>query len=220
MKKNNVADKELILLKIKKLMSEAKIDASEDQLEKLATLVILLCKWNNALNLTAIRDPNDMVVLHILDSAVLSPLIKYKGNNIADVGTGAGFPGLVLAILNPETKFTLIDSIAKKLSFVRTAMVSLNLKNVQIINDRCENIEIENKFDCIVSRAFAPLCKIVEWCKNLISDNGIFIAMKANLDEKEISEIPSNAQLVENIELHVPTLDAKRQAVIIKLQNS
>ncbi|MCI7773036.1 MAG: 16S rRNA (guanine(527)-N(7))-methyltransferase RsmG [Succinivibrio sp.] len=220
MKKNNVADKELILLKIKKLMSEAKIDASEDQLEKLATLVILLCKWNNALNLTAIRDPNDMVVLHILDSAVLSPLIKDKGNNIADVGTGAGFPGLVLAILNPETKFTLIDSIAKKLSFVRTAMVSLNLKNVQIINDRCENIEIENKFDCIVSRAFAPLCKIVEWCKNLISDNGIFIAMKANLDEKEISEIPSNAQLVENIELHVPTLDAKRQAVIIKLQNS
>ncbi len=220
MKKNNVADKELILLKIKKLMSEAKIDASEDQLEKLATLVILLCKWNNALNLTAIRDPNDMVVLHILDSAVLSPLIKYKGNNIADVGTGAGFPGLVLAILNPEIQFTLIDSIAKKLSFVRTAMVSLNLKNVQIINDRCENIEIENKFDCIVSRAFAPLCKIVEWCKNLISDNGIFIAMKANLDEKEISEIPSNAQLVENIELHVPTLDAKRQAVIIKLQNS
>ena len=220
MKKNNVADKELILLKIKKLMSEAKIDASEDQLEKLATLVILLCKWNNALNLTAIRDPNDMVVLHILDSAVLSPLIKDKGNNIADVGTGAGFPGLVLAILNPETKFTLIDSIAKKLSFVRTAMVSLNLKNVQIINDRCENIEIENKFDCIVSRAFAPLCKIVEWCKNLISDNGIFIAMKANLDEKEISEIHSNAQLVENIELHVPTLDAKRQAVIIKLQNS
>ena len=220
MKKNNVADKELILLKIKKLMSEAKIDASEDQLEKLATLVILLCKWNNALNLTAIRDPNDMVVLHILESAVLSPLIKDKGNNIADVGTGAGFPGLVLAILNPETKFTLIDSIAKKLSFVRTAMVSLNLKNVQIINDRCENIEIENKFDCIVSRAFAPLCKIVEWCKNLISDNGIFIAMKANLDEKEISEIPSNAQLVENIELHVPTLDAKRQAVIIKLQNS
>ena len=220
MKKNNVADKELILLKIKKLMSEAKIDASEDQLEKLATLVILLCKWNNALNLTAIRDPNDMVVLHILDSAVLSPLIKDKGNNIADVGTGAGFPGLVLAILNPETKFTLIESIAKKLSFVRTAMVSLNLKNVQIINDRFENIEIENKFDCIVSRAFAPLCKIVEWCKNLISDNGIFIAMKANLDEKEISEIPSNAQLVENIELHVPTLDAKRQAVIIKLQNS
>ena len=220
MKKNNVADKELILLKIKKLMSEANIDATEDQFDNLATLVIVLCKWNNALNLTAIRDPNDMVVLHILDSAVLSPLIKDKGNNIADVGTGAGFPGLVLAILNPEIQFTLIDSIAKKLSFVRTAMVSLNLKNVHIINDRCENIEIENKFDCIVSRAFAPLCKIVEWCKNLISDNGIFIAMKANLDEKEISEIPSNAQLVENIELHVPTLDAKRQAVIIKLQNS
>lgn len=84
---------------------------------------MLLCKWNAALNLTAIRDPNDMVVLYILDSAVLSPLVENKGKNIADVGTGAGFPGLVLAILHPEIHFTLIDLIAKKLSFVRTSMV-------------------------------------------------------------------------------------------------
>ena len=218
-KSNQQVDKVKILLKIEKLLKEANIDATEEQLDKLATLVVLLCKWNQALNLTAIRDPDDMVVLHIIDSAVLSPLVAQRGKNIADVGTGAGFPGLVLAILNPNIKFTLIDSIAKKLSFVRTAMVSLNLKNVNLINDRCENIKIDEKFDCIVSRAFAPLSKIVQWCKELISDNGTFVAMKANLEPNELEEIPDYAVILDNIDLKVPTLDAKRQAVILKLQN-
>ena len=161
--KPSVVDNSEILRKIESLISQTDISYSKDQLDKMASLVVLLEKWNKALNLTAIRDPMQMVVLHILDSAVVSPLIKDRGNNIADVGTGAGFPGLVLAILNPDKHFTLIDSIAKKLSFVRTAMVSLNLNNISIINDRCENIDQEKKFDCILSRAFAPLCKIVEW---------------------------------------------------------
>ena len=160
-RKDSTVNQTEILGQIRKLMSKTDIEYTDEQLEKLASLVVLLCKWNNALNLTAIREPDKIVVLHILDSAVISPLIKDK-NNIADVGTGAGFPGLVLAILNPDKKFTLIDSIAKKLSFVRTAMTSLGLKNVTIINDRCENIVPEEKFECILSRAFAPLCKIVE----------------------------------------------------------
>ena len=159
-----------------------------------------------------------MVLLHILDSAVVSPLIKDRGNNIADVGTGAGFPGLVLAILNPDKHFTLIDSIAKKLSFVRTAMVSLNLNNISIINDRCENIKPDKKFDCILSRAFAPLCKIIEWCKDLISDEGVFLAMKANLEHDELDQIDKNTTIEEIIELKVPSLDAKRQAVVMRIK--
>ncbi len=205
-----------ILAQIKNLMSKTKIEYNDEQLEKLSMLVVLLCKWNNALNLTAIRDPDKIVVLHILDSAVMSPLIKDK-NNIADVGTGAGFPGLVLAILNPDKNFTLIDSIAKKLSFVRTAMTTLGIKNVTIINKRCEEIEIEEKFECIVSRAFAPLCKIVEWCKNLISDTGVFICMKANLEDNELNDLPKNAQIESIIDLNVPSLEANRKAVIVKL---
>lgn len=216
--KTTLADKSKILDLIRQLMKKTEIQCTEEQFDKLATLVELLSKWNNALNLTAIRDPEKMVVLHIMDSAVVSPLISDKGENIADVGTGAGFPGLVLAILNPQKKFTLIDSIAKKLSFVRTAMVSLGLKNVTIINDRCENIKLDKKFDCILSRAFAPLCKIIEWCENLIDDDGLFIAMKANLEENEIQELPDHAEILENIPLEVPGLDAKRQAVVMKIK--
>lgn len=207
-----------IVEKINFLLNKTDVIFNEDQLDKLAELVLLLHKWNKSLNLTAIRDYNQMIVLHIIDSAVVSPLIKDKGKNIADVGTGAGFPGLVLAILNPDVHFTLIDSIAKKLSFVRTAMVTLNLHNVTIINDRCENIKIEKKFDCILSRAFAPLCKIVEWCKNLLSEEGCFIAMKANLDEKEKTEIPNISRIEDIIDLNVPSLDARRIAVIMKLE--
>ena len=216
--KPSVVDNSEILRKIESLISQTDISYSKDQLDKMASLVVLLEKWNKALNLTAIRDPMQMVVLHILDSAVVSPLIKDIGNNIADVGTGAGFPGLVLAILNPDKHFTLIDSVAKKLSFVRTAMVSLNLKNISIINDRCENIEPEIKFDCILSRAFAPLCKIIDWCKDLISDDGVFIAMKANLENDELDQIENNTSIDEIIELKVPSLEAKRQAVIMRIK--
>lgn len=216
--KTQQANKSEILANIKNLMKKTEIECSEEQYDKLSTLVELLAKWNNALNLTAIREIDKMVVLHILDSAVVSPLISDKGKNIADVGTGAGFPGLVLAILNPQKHFTLIDSVAKKLSFVRTAMVSLGLKNVTIINDRCENIKVEQNFDCILSRAFAPLCKIIEWCENLIDDNGLFVAMKANLEEGELNELPENAEILENIPLSVPGLDAKRQAVVMRIK--
>ncbi|MGN1281960.1 MAG: 16S rRNA (guanine(527)-N(7))-methyltransferase RsmG [Succinivibrio sp.] len=216
-KESSEINKSELVDKIRSLLNKTDVIFNEDQIDKLAQLVQLLLKWNKSLNLTAIRDYNQMIVLHIIDSAVISPLIQNKGKNIADVGTGAGFPGLVLAILNPDVHFTLIDSIAKKLSFVRTAMVTLDLKNVTIINDRCENIKLENKFDCILSRAFAPLCKIVEWCKDLLSEEGCFIAMKANLDEKEKTEIPNISKIEQIIDLEVPSLDAKRIAVIMKL---
>ena len=218
MQNKDLVDYSKINKQISVLIKKTEVIASEEQIDKLANLVILLCKWNKALNLTAIREPEKMVVLHILDSAVISPLIQSKGNNIADVGTGAGFPGLVLAILNPEINFTLIDSVAKKLSFVRTAMTTLKLDNVSIINDRCENIILENKFDCILSRAFAPLCKIVEWCGSLIADNGVFICMKANLEENEIKEVPENAVIEKIIDLSIPSLDATRKAVIMKIR--
>lgn len=218
-RKDSTVNQAEILGQIRNLMSKTDVEYTEEQLEKLATLVVLLCKWNTALNLTAIREPEKIVVLHILDSAVISPFIKEK-NNIADVGTGAGFPGLVLAILNPEKKFTLIDSIAKKLSFVRTAMTTLGLKNATIINDRCENIVPEDKFECILSRAFAPLCKIVEWCENLIAESGVFICMKANLEDNELNDLPKNAQIESIIDLKVPSLDANRKAVILKLHKA
>lgn len=201
--------------RIKELFAVTDIPVTEDQIDKLSTLVELLVKWNKSLNLTAIRKPEDMVVLHIMDSAVISPLLK--GNNIADVGTGPGFPGLVLAVLNPDISFTLIDSVAKKLSFVRTAMVTLKLENVKIINDRCENIVLDKKFDCIVSRAFASLYQIVEWCLPLLDkEKGIFLAMKGDIDQDELKAVPQSVRIKSVIELKVPDLNAKRQAVIME----
>lgn len=211
--KNNFLDRGEFENKLQQLLAQADIACSKEQIEKLVLLLELLCKWNTSLNLTAIRDPKQMLILHIMDSAVISPLIC--GKNIADVGTGPGFPGLVLAILNPEKHFTLIDSIAKKLSFVRTAMVSLQLKNITIINERCENIQCEEKFDCIVSRAFAPLARFVEWCLPLIDEQGTFIAMKANLEERELKDIPASVKIDKIISLHVPELQATRQAVMM-----
>lgn len=220
MKKSNKAvSEETIKAKIAELwkQSACTVNPNEEKLQQLTNLVILLGKWNLALNLTAIRDPLEMVVLHILDSMSIEP--KIFGKNVADVGTGPGFPGLVLAILHPEIEFTLIDSIAKKISFVKTAVATLKLHNVMAINGRCEELQPQEPFDCIVSRAFAPLERLVSWCRHLLADNGKFVAMKGKLSDEERSDLPQDAFVEEVCELHVPSLNASRQAVIISLKH-
>lgn len=202
------------------LLEQAKISVSTEQLQQLTTIVEMLNHWNTALNLTAIKDPKQMVLLHIVDSAVLIPVLDdvvkdHNVTHVADVGTGAGFPGLVLAIMRPDLHFTLIDSVGKKLSFVRQVVAKLNLTNVEMINRRCEEID-DHCFDCIVSRAFAPIKRMVSWCLPILNPNGRFVAMKANLEQSEIQDIPETVTIEHNIPLHVPTLDAVRCAVILK----
>lgn len=199
------------------LFGQTSLSTTDEQLEKLTIILEMLNTWNSALNLTAIRDVKQMAVLHILDSAVAAPVVaSVEGvKHVADVGTGAGFPGLVLAVLHPELNFTLIDSVGKKLSFVRQVSARLKLSNVEMINKRCEEIEHE-PFDCIVSRAFAPIERMVSWCLPLLKDDGRFVAMKANLEQEELDAIPSSVQIERIEELHVPECDAKRQAVVLK----
>lgn len=202
---------------IQELFGKTSIAVTDEQLDQLTTLIEMLNTWNGALNLTAIKDVDQMVVLHVLDSAVVAPVVNSVGEikTVADVGTGAGFPGLVLAILNPQLNFTLIDSVGKKLSFVRQVVTKLKLNNVELINKRCEEIDHE-PFDVIVSRAFAPIERMVSWCLPLLKDQGRFVAMKANLEENEIKDIPGTVTIERIEELKVPTLDAKRQAVVLK----
>lgn len=214
LKMQDIILNDAILNKITSLVSQLDISLSEEQAQKLCYLVHFLAKWNKALNLTSIKTESEMVVLHILDSASISPLLG-DAKNIADVGTGAGFPGLVLAILNPNKHFTLIDSIAKKISFVKMACVNLNLTNVTVLNTRCENISTEHKFDMIVSRAFAPLERMVNWCIHLLDDNGCFLAMKANLTDEEINSIPKSVKIDRLVSLKVPDLDAARHGVFL-----
>lgn len=215
-----------------RLMAQTGIEVSEQQMEDLVTLIEMLNLWNGALNLTAIREVAQMVQLHVVDSAVLVPVLDQVfaaldnkagsgtgtdgfTHHLADVGTGAGFPGLVLAILRPEWHFTLIDSVGKKLSFVRQVATRLKLKNVELINKRCEEIEHE-PFEVIVSRAFAPLERMVSWCLPLLYEKGRFVAMKANLEDSEIKDIPETVTIDSIIELNVPELEAKRQAVVLQ----
>ena len=198
---------------ISSILSKTDVEFTSDMAKKLSKLVLLLSQWSKALNLTAIKDINDIINLHIIDSALISPLLL--GKSIADVGTGAGFPGLVIAILNEDKQFTLIDSVAKKLSFVRTACVQLEIKNVNIINKRCEDIEIDTPFDCIVSRAFAPLDRMVSWCLPLLKQDGLFIAMKANLKDSELNAIPSSVKVCKVVRLNIPNIDAMRNAVLL-----
>lgn len=211
---------------IQENLDKAKLSYNETQLEWLSTIIDLLKQWNKSLNLTAITSVHDMVILHIIDSAVIVPELQdvlsklerpdsTKAYSVADVGTGAGFPGLVLAILLPEVNFTLIDSVGKKLSFVRMVVTKLGLKNVEIINKRCESIEHE-PFDVIVSRAFAPIERMVNWCYPILSNHGRFLAMKANLSEEEMNDIPKSVNVLEIRDLSVPSLDAVRKAVVIE----
>lgn len=196
-------------------LQKASISCSQEQADALGMLIDLLHKWNQKLNLTAISDKDEMVIMHIFDCASASP---YLGDavNIADVGTGAGFPGLVLAILNRGKSFTLIDSVAKKLSFVMTAKTALKLDNVTIINKRCENIKPKDPFDLIISRAFAPLERMASWCLPLLSEDGTLLAMKANLEEAEIKAVPEGVKITAIKEVKVPLLEAKRQLVFLK----
>ena len=204
---------------MQELFAQTSLNITDEQMNMLTTLVEMLNTWNAALNLTAIKEVKQMVQLHILDSAVVSPVVSSLNEvkSVADVGTGAGFPGLVLAILHPELNFTLIDSVGKKLSFVRQVVAKLKLNNVELINKRCEEIDHE-PFDCIVSRAFAPIERMVSWCLPLLKDDGRFVAMKANLEEDELNDIPNTVTIERIEELHVPKLDAKRQAVVLKKQ--
>ncbi|MCR5536493.1 MAG: 16S rRNA (guanine(527)-N(7))-methyltransferase RsmG [Succinivibrio sp.] len=206
-----------LMRELSNLFSQTKLNYNEEQIAKLVKLAELLIKWNKKLNLTAITDPMDILILHVMDSAVVSPYVS--GQRIADLGTGQGFPGLVLAILNEDKRFTLIDSVAKKLAFVRNAIVALEIKNVSIINDRCENIKPAEKFDCIVSRAFAPLDRMLKWSLPLIAENGYFLAMKGDIKEDELKAIPNSVMIKDIVDIKVPNLEAQRKIVILKQAN-
>lgn len=176
-------------------------------------LLDLLEKWNKAKNLTAITDYTDMIAKHLLDSLSVAPLID--GTNIIDVGTGAGFPGLPLAIYYPDKQFHLCDSNGKKIAFIREAIRVLNLKNVTLVNERIEQYAPSNLFDCIVSRAFSSLSDMIEKTSHLRADSGFWLAMKGQLHEDELAEISADFSVTIH-DLSVPYVEGERRAFEIK----
>lgn len=171
----------------------------------------LLEQWNRAYNLTAIRDPADMVIKHLLDSLVVQPHLH--GARILDVGTGAGLPGIPLALLNPEKEFILLDSNGKKMRFLTEVVRQLNLSNVHLEQQRSENFRDTKGFDSIVSRAFAALSDMLRLTQHLLAPKGQFLAMKGDYPSAELAILPAEFQVIQVHALHVPFLEAKRHLV-------
>lgn len=152
--------------------------------------LLLLKKWNAAYNLTAVRDLESMINKHILDSVAILPWLK--GDRIIDVGTGAGLPGIPLAITNPEKSFVLLDSNGKKTRFLNEVKRQLHLNNLEVVQIRVENYHPAQGFDTVISRAFSSLAQLIQWTEHLIAHKGIWLAMKGRHPGAELNEIKQN----------------------------
>lgn len=191
---------------------------TSEVIDNLCLYLELLSKWNKTHNLTAITNPKDMVILHILDS--LSVLAYLEGKNILDVGSGAGLPGLVLAIVDSSRHFTLLDSANKKTTFLTHVVYKLGLNNVSIVCGRVEQYEgaSTEKFDMILSRAFSSLQQMVECSKHLLNQSGVFLAMKGVYPIDEMAELASSILVEAVISCENPFIHAKRH--LVKLRNA
>ena len=187
------------------------LSIAEDKVEQLLGFIKLLEKWNKAYNLTAIRDRDDMVRLHLLDSLAIVPFIE--GKRVIDIGTGAGLPGIPLAIYLPDIEFVLLDSNAKKTRFVQQAIIDLKLGNVSVCHNRVEQYHPERGFDTAITRAFAGLSDIVQLTAHLLNKDGVLLAMKGQAPE--VLELES--ALTTLIPVNVPGITAERCLVRIQL---
>lgn len=182
----------------------------EDKIEQLMCFIKLLEKWNKAYNLTSIRNTEDMVRLHLLDSLAIIPFIE--GKHVIDIGTGAGLPGIPLAIYLPSISFTLLDSNAKKTRFVQQVILELKLKNVSVCHNRVERYLPEVSFNTVITRAFASLSDIVKLTGHLLSKNGIILAMKGQPPDEQYINFAKTTL----IPINVPGIPAKR--CLVKMQ--
>ena len=190
------------------------ITPAAEQVAALTQFLRLLEKWNHAFNLTAIRDPDEMVALHVLDSISARPFLD--GVSILDAGTGAGLPGIPLAILEPDRHFLLLDSGGKKVRFVRHAIGELAIENVTVVQSRVEDYEPTVLFDTVVCRAFSSLGKFVRGCGRFIGTQGRLIAMKGRAHDDEIAGLPPGWEIVEVAGATIPGLAVERHVMVVQ----
>ena len=188
---------------------------NEKQIQQLLDFINLIAKWNKTYNLTAIRNLDDMVSLHLLDSLAILPFIA--GNRVIDIGTGAGLPGIPLAICSPYIHFTLLDSNAKKTRFVQQAVLELNLTNVTVYHQRVEDFLPEQLFETVLTRAFTNLADIVRLTNHLLTNKGVLLAMKGQYPESELIDLKANATV---IPMTIPGIAAQRCLVKIESSNT
>jgi len=194
-------------------MQSMAIDYSAEQRDQLLAYLQLLITWNRAYNLTAIRDPAEMVKLHLLDSLTVLPHIQ--GQRLIDVGTGAGLPGIPLAIMCPDRHFTLLDSNGKRTRFLFQARCELGLANVSEIQSRVEEHRPDRGYDAVLSRAFTSVADMVNKCAHLLTTDGLFLAMKGKFPQSELSEVGKAYKVDVSHTLQVPGVEGERHLIVI-----
>ena len=195
-------------------IKELQLNLSEQQHEKLLDYLALLFKWNSVYNLTSVRDPMQMVTLHMLDSLTAVPAFD-EAVRVLDVGAGGGLPGIVLAIARPDMLVSLIDTVHKKTAFLTQVKAELGLSNVTVYTAKVQELEVSDKFDVITSRAFADLSDFVNWSGHLLAEGGRFIALKGTAPPEEQERLPVEWKVAELRPLQVPGLQAERHLVFI-----
>ena len=188
-------------------------DVDDEQLHKLKQYVALLHRWNKTYNLTAIRDPQQMVPLHIFDSLAVASYIS--GKNCLDVGSGGGLPGIPLAIMQPKRIFTLLDTNGKKTRFMQQVAIELELNNLVVVHARVEKWSSESKFDTIISRAFASIVDFTHYSSHHLSKNGQMLAMKGRFPQDELASLPNGFIVEYSKTLVIPEVSGSR--CIIKM---
>ncbi|TNF67515.1 MAG: 16S rRNA (guanine(527)-N(7))-methyltransferase RsmG [Gammaproteobacteria bacterium] len=200
---------------LEKTLKLLNISVTDQQLERFEQYIELLFKWNKAYNLSAIREKSSMYSHHLYDSLSIAPYVTKK--QIIDVGSGAGLPGIPLAILFPEKHITLLDSNIKKSRFQRQVMLELKLDNVDVIHTRVEDYQPNECFDYVISRAFSSLTQMVTLCQHLLKFDGEYLAMKGTNPIDEIKLLDQKARFdIQTIPLNVPKINAHRHLLIIK----
>lgn len=192
------------------------LDAATQQ--RLLAYIALLDKWNKVYNLTAVRDPAEMLTQHLLDSLAVLPYVD--GGTLLDVGTGPGLPGIPLALARPELAVTLLDSNQKKTTFVRQAIAELRLANATVVCTRIEAWQPEHRFDAVISRAFSELSEFVKLSARFCRPGGRLLAMKGVYPEEEMSRLPAGVTVERVIALAVPGLDKQRHLLEMKARES
>ena len=209
-------NKENFIEELKKI----NIEITDSQLKKLDEYYELLLEWNKKINLTRIIEKDDVYLKHFYDSLTLSKVIDLNRNiELCDIGTGAGFPGIVLKIVFPKLKITLVDSLLKRINFLNIVIDKLELENIEAIHIRAEDFakKNNNKYDVVTSRAVSRLSNLLNYCMPILKKNGVFLPMKANCDE-EIMEIKNNKKIeIVKVEKFVlPVENSNRTIIVIK----
>ena len=191
-------------------LAQLQLELNDQQIGQLQAFLKLIAKWTKVYNLTAVRDPAEMMTHHLLDSlTVIAPLQRHMAQGrLLDVGSGAGLPGVVMAICCPAIQVTCVDTVAKKATFIKQVALELKLPNLVGLHARVENID--QPFDVICSRAFASLADFTQWSANALAPTGIWMAMKGKHPADELAALPATIDVFHVEQLHVPGLDAER----------